>query len=254
VLDDNEGDAFGTQRPDHFRDFGAHDRAHSGGRLVEQDDLGLDHERAGKLEELLLSTREKMGRIVGELPETHPLQYARRCLDCFPFLARDGMKVRECLPDRLAALPQARNKQVFEHGERAKFPRDLKRSRQPAARAFMHGQFGYILVGKHHVASSRPQQTTDDVEECRLSRSVRADYSGDVRPRNFEANVIERSNAPEGFAHAANPQHGGSSLLERSAALLLSDDHSMGNYEGQLRLPIVRRRPNKDQRALFAHP
>src|SRR5215831_3020407 len=69
LLDQQDGDPLPVQRLHDLPDLGHHARHESLGRLVEQDDLGLEHHRAGDGEHLLLAARQRAAGLVTALRE-----------------------------------------------------------------------------------------------------------------------------------------------------------------------------------------
>src|ERR1700724_2199933 len=69
LLDQQDGDALLGERGDDLPDLRHHARHQAFGRLVEQDDLRLEHHGAGDREHLLLAARQRAARLVAPLGE-----------------------------------------------------------------------------------------------------------------------------------------------------------------------------------------
>src|SRR5215510_3318716 len=67
LLDQQDGDAVAVERVDDLLDLRDHPRHQPLGRLVEQDDLGLEHHRPGDREHLLLAARQGAAGLVAAL-------------------------------------------------------------------------------------------------------------------------------------------------------------------------------------------
>ena len=64
VLDEQHGHALVAQRLDVAEQRLLERRVHAGHRLVEHDQLGLDHQRPGHLEQLALAAGQRAGEVV----------------------------------------------------------------------------------------------------------------------------------------------------------------------------------------------
>ena len=67
LLDQQHRDAFVVQHLDDLADLRDHARHQPLGRLVEQDDLGLEHHGAGDRQHLLLAARQRAAGLVAPL-------------------------------------------------------------------------------------------------------------------------------------------------------------------------------------------
>ena len=67
LLDQQDRDAFAVQHVDDLPDLRDHARHQPFGRLVEQDDLGLEHHGAGDRQHLLLAARQRAAGLVAPL-------------------------------------------------------------------------------------------------------------------------------------------------------------------------------------------
>ena len=73
LLDQQDGDAFLVQDVDDLADLRDHARHQSFGRLVQQDDLGLQHHGAGDGQHLLLAARQRATGLRATLGETREI-------------------------------------------------------------------------------------------------------------------------------------------------------------------------------------
>ena len=79
VLDEQDGQAqLGPQLVDERHHLGRLARVHPGGRLVEQQELGLAAERAGDLEPTLVAVRQVLGQVVAAAASGRPARAAPR--------------------------------------------------------------------------------------------------------------------------------------------------------------------------------
>ena len=67
LLDQQDGDAFPVQHVDDLADLRHHARHQAFGRLVQQDDLGLQHHRARDRQHLLLAARQRAAGLAAPL-------------------------------------------------------------------------------------------------------------------------------------------------------------------------------------------
>src|SRR6202165_6276745 len=102
-----------------------HDGTDPGGRLIEQDDLRLEHQGAGDLEQLLLAAGKILRRLVGERPQVHLLEARARLRDGGALLRSNARGHEETAPKVFAALQGAGEQHVFEYGQLAELARNL---------------------------------------------------------------------------------------------------------------------------------
>src|SRR5215510_6279297 len=108
LLDQQHRHAFVAQRADDLGDLRDHARHQPFGRLVEQNDLGLERHRTRDRQHLLLAARQRAAALVAPLAEDREIGV---------YLVEQLGPLR--LVDALAVEPGA---QVLEHGEQGKDP------------------------------------------------------------------------------------------------------------------------------------
>ena len=75
VSHDDDGDAeVAAERDDEFVELDRGDRVESGGRLVEEQQIGLEHHGARNAGALLHAARDLAGQMVGERPEADEIE------------------------------------------------------------------------------------------------------------------------------------------------------------------------------------
>jgi glutathione S-transferase len=131
VLDDQEGDAARLEREDVGDQPSRQRRVDAGGGLVEQNQLGLSHQRPAKLQKLLLAAREVYRAIVADLEEVEFARDCDRALAQFLLAHACGGRAQHGERERLAGLVLAIQHQVLDHRELRQPAGDLERAREP---------------------------------------------------------------------------------------------------------------------------
>src|SRR5690606_37597164 len=134
VLDEQEGDAaLAVELLDLLADL-AHQRGvHARARLVEQHDLGVGHQRARQLQQLLLAARHGAGRLVGHVRQLHEVEHLARLLAQLALLGAHGAGAEHGVPEALAELPLRHEHEVLHHGHALVLAGDLEGARQALA-------------------------------------------------------------------------------------------------------------------------
>ena len=164
-------------------------RIDAAGRLVEHDQLRLEHEDLRELDELLLPEGQCAGANVRVLRHTDELEQLQRAL-----VLVTCNRVRGQLPPREGAQ---RRDNVLEHGHLAEQARDLEGAAEAEMRALERRQPVDALpveadtpaVGAHHPG--------DQVERGGLAGAVRPDQRGDRALLHVEGEIVDRSEPAE---------------------------------------------------------
>src|SRR5215207_953035 len=198
VLDHDHGDALLVQ-PDQERDdlvdLGVAQSRH---RLVGDQELRAGRHGAGELELAHLDLREvawHLARLAGQPEEPQELQAA--LIDRRTTQMPAGPRVHRI---------EDRDAHVFGQRQAGEGPRQLEAARQPAARALMRRQAVERLVGEAHAACLVVQRAADAVDQRRLARAVGPDQAEPLARLDLEVDAVERDEAAEALAEAADLQ------------------------------------------------
>src|SRR5215211_3432842 len=171
VLDDEEGLALPIELADHLRHPRHEGRVYSPGRLVEHDQLWVEHQHLRELDQLLLPERELGGALVAEFPHADELQQllGARCL-----------RTADCARVQLAQREAGHwGDDVLERGHLGEQPRDLKRAPESQVHPPPGAQAVDPAAGEPNLAAVGGHRPPDQVEDGGLPRAVRADQGRD---------------------------------------------------------------------------
>ncbi len=167
----------------------------SGGRLVEEQQLRLRHERAAELDEATATQAEHLDRTIGLALEPEQLEHR---VDLGHLVARRVGPVEEVLPQmaRLVALPLC-DQEVVADGRAREELEPLERAPEPETCPLVDGQPADLLTVEHDGSLLRAQHAEQAVEERRLPRAVRTDEPDHLAVRDIEVDAAERGDARE---------------------------------------------------------
>src|SRR3954465_1112180 len=166
VLDDQERRALAVELADHLAHPLDRGRVDAPGRLVEPDQLRVEHQDLRELDELLLAVGQRARLLVAVAAHADELEQLLGARGLGP---ADGARVE--LPPRERAQ---RRDDVLEHGHVAEQARDLERPPDPDVRARPRAHPVDALAVEPDLARARAHHAVDEVERGRLARPVRA--------------------------------------------------------------------------------
>ncbi len=199
MLDHDDGDAevvpdvLDPER-DLFRLFGVEPR----GRFVEQQQLRLRAERAGKLHHLarpIRQARDALVAIVGEIEEVDHLLHGLAMGEFRLAHARREEHLRDEVGPR-PAMPA--DQQVFQHRRVLEQLDVLERARDAEARHAVRGRARDVLPLEHDAAARRLVDAADQVEDRALAGAVRTDDGEDLALLDRERHAVDGLDAAEG--------------------------------------------------------
>ena len=199
MIDDDEGAAVGVQLAHQLDDLVAQERIHAGERLIEEQDLGVQHQRAAEFQQLLLAAGQvlrlqRLQRGEAEEFEMPPRGAGRRGLV--------GMRPRE-----------ARHQHVLQHGHAAEQLRDLE-----GAADAQGGEFTWrVTIGaraaQKDVAAGGCQMAGEHVDRGGLAGTVRADQADEFALLHGKVQAAHRDDAAEALGEVAGFDERGTLLL-----------------------------------------
>jgi hypothetical protein len=168
--------------------------AHTGGGLVEQDDVGPADDGDADLEGALLGVGQHAGRHVAAGLEVELLHHRLRPR---PDIGRGLDQMPEGVP--IPAGPQRAAAEILEHGEAREDVRHLKRPAQAAAVDLVGPQVGDILALEPDASGAHRVLAGDEIEERGLPCPVGADEGLASTRFDAEAHAADDGRPPEGF-------------------------------------------------------
>ena len=176
--------------------------AHAGGRLVEQQHLGFEHQRQRDIEQLLVAMRQRRRGAVALAGQ--PQQFHR----VLGAVAGLGQRKAPMQHAGAALIGADRGQHGLVHRQRRKNARDLKRAADAVAHDLGRRAPGHIDAVEQDLTGIRLQRAGDQVEERALAGAVRADHGGERTVGKIERDVVGRLDAAERFGEPADLQHG----------------------------------------------
>ncbi len=180
-----------------------------GGRLVEEQQLGLERQRARQLHPFAYGEGKLVDQGAGDRAEAEFLDQGQRALADAPLLA-PGARQGERIDEKSAARDRVRpDHDVLERRHRAEQREVLERPGDAQARDLVLAQplDGAALEADR--AALRPVEARQAVEERGLAGAVRADQTADFTARDVEIDVVERDDAAESDRQASDRKQGG---------------------------------------------
>ena len=180
---------------------------HAGRRLVEQQHLGLQAERDGKLDQPLAAVGQFRNGLVRDVGELEPRQKLHRLVDHVAARARGRDHVR-----RGADALGDRHVDVLQHREAAEQPVDLEGAGDAALDALGLLDLGDVLALEQHLAGARRQHAGQQIDEGGLAGAVRADQRVARAFLQREGDVARGAERAEALAERARFEqrgHGG---------------------------------------------
>src|SRR5512143_1352961 len=176
---------------------------HAGGRLVEQQHLGLERERGRDLQRALAAVGKLARRRLRERTEADRLDQLERAL----VMAREralGAPEIEGMP----AVALQRDADVLEDGEIGEDRRDLERADEALARDRRGSCPGDLLALVENVARRRREEMREQVEAGRLAGAVRPDQRVDRAALDAQRHVLDRDEALELLGERTGLEYG----------------------------------------------
>ena len=168
-----------------------------GGRLVEQQQLRLQAERAAHLHDLAHSVgqvRDPLLPVVGELQEVDDVFHAAPVLE---LLSPHRGEEQEMGQRRRAPVDMTADEEVLQDGGVLEELDVLEGARQAERRDAMRRQRGDVAAREPNAPAVGGVDAAHQVEERRLAGSVRSDDGEHLALLDVEAHVVDGTNAPE---------------------------------------------------------
>ena len=177
LLDQQDGDAFLVQHLDDLADLRDHARHQPFGRLVEQNDLRLQHHGAGDRQHLLLAAGQRAARLVAPLGE--PRKISERL-------------VEQMLAPRIvdAGAVEA-GAQVLHHREQAEDAAVLRHVADAEPRQAMRRQAGDGGAVEENAALARLHQAHDRLQGRALADAVAAEQADHLAGPDLERDAVQ---------------------------------------------------------------
>ena len=149
--------------------------------LVEQDQLRVDGQRSGELDESSLPGRQRGDLTISSGLHADPVQK--------PLRSQVAALVSAGIEASLHVLPGRQGAEELE---------SLEGPSQAKASATVWSELGHVAAAELHLALVWSLQAADDVEECRLAGTVGADQSGHLAGPDVEGHLRQGRHTSEG--------------------------------------------------------
>src|SRR5882672_3224251 len=234
VLDDHDRAALAEGRKKLCRLL-AIPYAHSGDRLVEQQELRVLNEERADLQPLLLAVREQLGALVKAIFQVDQLCDVLDSLDYFLGAAK---------PPRREPAPAIRigHLQVFEDGERVVYRRGLEFATDTPPDDLILEKPGELAPLEANFSLRRARAAGDEIEQRRLPGAVGPYHRVNALFREVQGEVVDRLEAVERHAQAFDLQD--VFAFHRSASLRRLTAFHPRSCSARTPLPAVRRGPS----------
>ena len=194
-----------------------------GKRFIQQQEIRLEHERAGDGDALLLPARELVDAPVAEAGKTHELEIVRHPVGDLVL--------------RKAAHPQGigdvfRGRHVGEEGEALE---------DHADGAAVGRKLPQVAAADPDLACARRDEAGDHAQKRGLAAARGAEDGEKAAGLELEAHIIHRPRRPEVLAHATHPDHGlavGRWALFRQGAKSSTGTRGKGGAPGIVRQAV----------------
>ena len=155
-----------------------HRGIHGGGRLVEQEQLGVGHQRAGEGQELALPVGEAAGRQRRPSPPRPTRSSSRRARSTAAASSRrSARRAQQPRQQLLLLVLLEEHQQVLERAEAGEDADLLERARHAEPRHAVGRRAGEVVAAEEHAPAVGGEIAGDAVEERGLARAVRADQA-----------------------------------------------------------------------------
>ena len=218
VRDDHHRPAFGGQVLDHAQHVADELGVERRGGLVEQHQLGLQRQRAGDPDPLLLTAGELVRVLIGLLRQPDLRQQPPRVLD--------RLGLRALLHDHRAFDDVLQHRLVREQVVRLKHHAALRAEAGQRRAVDGAGEVDRHVPDADH-ARIGPVQGVERAQHRRLARARRPDHRGDGARGHVEGDVAQDLELPERLAHPPYRQqaaHRATYLSSRVSSRFCKDD------------------------------
>src|SRR6266849_4623939 len=165
------------------------------GRLVEQNDLRIEREGRGDVEQLLLALRERRSDSVEPMAKSENVGHLAHAPRDLVVTAQPGEQ-----PPPLLLPRYHRGRDRLHHGQLRENLDELERAREPVIGKRHRPDAGNALAHEQHLAAARLEQAGQQVDQGRFASAIRTDDRNQLARVHREADVIERLEGPVEFA------------------------------------------------------
>src|ERR1700722_3020830 len=177
LFDKEDRDAFTTQHADDLQDLRHHARHQAFGRLVEQDDLGFEHHRAGDRQHLLLTARQRAADLVAPFRQDRE-ELIHLVLQLLLSRPRDAVAIE----------PGA---QVLDHRQQREHPAIFGHVADAEPRHPMRRQVNDRAALEQHVALAGMDEAGDRLQGRALADAVASQQPDHLAATDFERDAVE---------------------------------------------------------------
>ena len=207
VLDEHHGEVEAVaQRADLLLEHLGLGAVEPRGRLVEEQHLGIEHERAGDLEAALVAVGERRRALVGVVVELEELQQVEGLAAHRGLVVGVAPRAHDGVEERRAGHAVARHEHVLEHRHLPEEPDVLERARDAEVGDLPRREAVDALAAERDGALRRRVHAGDAVEHRGLAGAVGSDEPEDGALGHVEADAADGAQAAEDHLDARQGQ------------------------------------------------
>ena len=180
----------------------------TGPNLVQQHDARLAHQGTSQLEQFLLPTRERAGRLQRQLFQTQKAEQLARSDQHLALGLAVTAAPEHGIQHVFPALQIGRHHQVLDHRQPPELMRQLEGARNTQRRAPVRCQGGDIGAFKHHPTGAGQLATGEDIEGGRLAGTIGTDQTGNGARLQADAEIVHRDHTAKGHGDRIQAKHG----------------------------------------------
>ncbi len=207
VLDDQERHAPSPQGEDIVDERFHEGRIDAGSRFIKQDQLWLIHQDSRQFQQLLLATGKVSGGLVQLVAKAAKAQLRDGAFADGGFLPGNEPAVPPIVPEPFSRLVESRKHGVVEHAHAGEGARNLEGAGETLAKDTVGRNAADRFALENDLAARRLQRTGDQREQCRLSRTIGTDDTGDGASLDGEIDPVHSFHAVKGFCNLTHLQH-----------------------------------------------
>ena len=174
-----------------------------GGRLVQQQQLGVGHQRRREGQQLPLAVGERARRRASPRAQPHRLEQAPRPLHRGRLQPAHPRRPHQASHEAFLLVLLEERQQVLQGGEPREHAHQLEGASDAEPRDPMRGGAGHVLAAEEHPAAVGRQIAGHAVEQRGLAGAVGADQAHELARLHREVDRVHRGDPEEALGEAA---------------------------------------------------
>ena len=183
-----------------------------GGRLIEQQEVRIEHQRAGNLDEAKFAVLQAIGADIGQRLQPDDAKHAVRLGRQHALVAVAARQRQQCFGKACASLDGAADHDVLQHRGFADHARRLEGAGDALAGAQWRLSRRQHIVAQFHGAALGRVVAGDHVQRRGLAAAIGADQAVDLAGMHVEIKTVDGADiaeAQDNTAQAERPAAGG---------------------------------------------